>query len=294
MKIAFIGIGVMGAPMAGHLAAAHDVVVFNRSVGKAQAWAEVHRGRVATDVVDAVRDADLVEVCLQTDADTQAVAQSALPAMKAGAIFVDHGSGTQDMALQLADQAASHGLDYLDAPITGGRIGAERGTLAVLVGGDAAVLARAEPAFRIFAADVRLMGGVGAGHVTKMVNVIIGHGNALTLAEALGFAINAGLDPTRVVDVLMQGSSRSWQLEHRSGPMIARDYRTRYPVAFARKDLSNTLAEARRTGAALPVSALADTIYAALEQRGFGAADAASIIEYFVPAGEGGDGDIDG
>lgn len=283
MNIAFIGIGVMGAPMAGHLAKDHNVIVHNRSADKAAAWSEVHHGRVAQTIAEAVKEAELVEVCLPTDADTCAVAQQAFAVMRPGAIFVDHGSGSRTLARQLAAQAADCDLAYLDAPVTGGRGGAEKGQLAVMVGGEAETLLCVEPAFRCFASDVRLMGPAGSGHATKMVNVIIGHVGALALAEGLGFAIRAGLDPTAVVDVLMGGSSRSWMLENRARPMIDRDYRVRYPIAFARKDIGNVLAEAEVGAASLPFTEVANHIYAALEERGMGGLDTASIIEFFVP-----------
>lgn len=285
MRIAFIGLGTMGWPMAGHLAARHDVIVHNRSTGTAAAWAAEHGGRIAADPANAARGADVVMLCVANDAATQAVAlgpSGVLDAMDQGAVLIDHGSGAADVARSLSAEADRRGLHYLDAPVTGGRVGAEQARLAVLVGGKQDVLARVRPALDCFAVDVRLMGDVGAGHLTKMVNVIIGHGNGVAMAEALGFAISAGLDPASVVEILMQGSSRSWQLEHRAGPMLAGDYTTRYPVAFARKDLGNVLAEARRAGAPLPISAMADQIYAVMEQRGFAGQDAASVIEYFV------------
>lgn len=283
MRIAFIGLGVMGWPMAGHLAKAHEVHVHNRTRARAEAWAVEHRGEVTASVAEAVAGAEAVLVCLPTDADTEMVAEAAFAAMAPGTIFVDHGSGAADIARRLAARAAERGIAYLDAPVTGGRVGVEKAGLAVLVGGEVDVLARIEPAFRCFAQDVRLMGRIGAGHLTKMVNVVIGHGTGLAMAEGLGFAIAAGLDPEKVVDVLMRGSSRSWQLEHRSPAMLARDYRTLYPIVFARKDLGTLLAEARRAGAAVPISALADQIYAIMEQRGFGQQDSASLIEFFAP-----------
>lgn len=290
MKVAFIGLGVMGWPMAAHVARDHDVTVSNRTIAKARSWAEQHGARVAETPAAAAAEADVVMVCVPTDADTLEVAlgaDGAFDAIRPGAVFLDHGSGTPEVARRLAAEADLRGIGFLDAPVTGGAIGAEAARLAVMVGGEAEVLEPARPAIDCFAARVELMGPVGAGHLTKMVNVIIGHGSGLALAEALGFAIRSGLDPARVVGVLMEGSSRSWQLEHRAGAMIGRDYRSRYPVTFARKDLGNVLAEARKSALQLPVSALADQIYAELQERGWGAADTASIMEYFVPSGSG-------
>lgn len=287
MKIAFIGIGTMGSPMAGHIAARHAVTVYNRTLAKAEAWAAEHGGQVAASAAEAAAGADAVLVCLPTDADTVAVATGdggVFAAMAPGALFVDHGSGAATTARMLAAEAEQHGLGFLDAPVTGGRVGAERATLAAMVGGDAASLALVEPALRCFAQDVRHMGAVGAGHVTKMINVIVGHGTGAAMAEGIAFAIRQGLDPAEVVDVLKKGSSQSWQLEHRSGAMIARDYRTLYPVSFARKDLGNVLAEAERAGAKVPLTALADQLYAMLEQAGGSALDTASLIEYFAPS----------
>lgn len=287
MKIAFIGLGTMGYPMAGHLAAHHDVTVCNRSPAKAERWKAQYRGAAAATPANCVRDAQAVLVCLPTDKDSCSVALGeggVFEAMSPGAVFVDHGSGSVETARALAREAESRGLGYLDAPVTGGRIGAENGVLAVMVGGDPAALAKVEPALHAFAREVQLMGAVGAGHITKMLNVIIGHAATVAMAEAISFAINAGLDPARAVEVLMKGSSRSWQLEHRSGAMIDRNYRTEYPVKFARKDLGNALAAGKANGSIMPLSATADQLYAALERRGLSEADTVSMIEYFAPA----------
>ena len=285
MKLAFLGLGVMGAPMAAHLAeAGHAVTVYNRTPAKAEAWCAAHGGARAPSAAEAAANAELVFACVTADADTRVVAKDAFEGMNPGAIFIDHGSGSADAARALASAAEKRGLHFLDAPVTGGRVGAENGALSIMVGGDVDILARAAPVMAAYARSVTRMGAHGAGHLTKLVNVVIGHGTGVALAEGLGFAISAGLDPALVVEVLIQGSSRSWQMEHRSAAMIARDFNANYTLQMARKDLGNALAEARRSQAPVPLSTMADQIYAGLIERGLGGADTASLIEYFTRA----------
>lgn len=274
----------MGWPIAGHLAGTHAVTVHSRTRQKSEAWAKSHGGCVALSVCQAAAGAEMVAVCLPNDDETLAVAAEAFAVMPKGAVFVDHGSGAPDIARRLGKDATEKGLIYVDAPVSGGRVGAERGTLAVFVGGKKEAFERVEPVFRAFAAHVRLMGGTGAGQATKMINVIIGNGNALAMAEGLAFAASAGLDPALVVAALMQGSSRSYHLEHRSHRMITRDYEPQYSVDYARKDLAIMLAAAKRIGAIVPISLLADKIYEEVQRQGFGNQDATSAIEYFTRA----------
>lgn len=274
----------MGFPMAGHVArAGYDISVYNRSPEKAAAWQQQYGGAVAATAQEAAEGADVVMLCLPTDDDVRQVVSTIAPHLKEGAVLVDHGSGGLSLARELTALAAESNFDFLDAPVTGGSGGAVAGTLAVMVGGDADVLSKVKPVLQCFGKSVVHMGGPGAGYVTKMINVIIGHVTGLAVAEGIGFAIKSGLDPAKVVDVLLQGSSRSWVMENRSGPMISRDYRTKYPVTFARKDLGNVLKEARAVNAPLPGTALVDQIYGTLIRDGFGTQDAASLIEFFAP-----------
>jgi 3-hydroxyisobutyrate dehydrogenase-like beta-hydroxyacid dehydrogenase len=287
MKIAFVGLGTMGGAIAGHIrAAGHDMCVFNRSDDRASAWIAQHGGMRASTLAEAAQGAAIVFTCLSDDratADVVIGAGGLLDAIEPGAILVDHGSGMPACARHLADRASERDVAFLDAPVTGGGKAAQAGTLAIMVGGAPDIIERATPVMRSYASDIVAMGGVGSGQMTKLVNVVIGHGTGMAVAEGLGFAIAAGLNPQRVVDVLLKGSSRSWQLENRSAAMIARDFHPHYPLSMARKDLGNVLSESRSCGATLPLTALADQFLAGLEQRYGVGEDVASLIRFFVP-----------
>ena len=282
MKLAFLGLGVMGFPMAGHLArAGHDVTVYTRSPAKAQQWVAAHGGKSAATPAAAVRGAEIAMMCVGNDDDVRAVAagaDGALSGMAAGAILVDHTTASAEVAREMYAAAQRAGLHFLDAPVSGGQAGAENGKLTIMVGGDAAVFARAEPVLATYARAVTLMGAAGAGQLTKMVNQICIAGLVEGLSEGIHFAMRAGLDAERVIDVISKGAAQSWQMENRGKTMIAGKFDFGFAVDWMRKDLSICLAEARRNGAVLPVTAVVDQFYAQLQARGGGRADTSSLI----------------
>ncbi|MDB5652353.1 MAG: oxidoreductase [Hyphomicrobiales bacterium] len=282
-KVAFIGLGVMGFPMAGHLAAkGHDLCVYNRTGAKAAAWVAAHGGRSAATPAKAAEGADLVFACVGNDDDLRTVtlgSDGAFAGMKAGAIFVDHTTASADVARELHAAAGKLGIAFIDAPVSGGQAGAENGVLTVMCGGEDAAYAIAEPVIAAYARSCRLMGPVGAGQLTKMVNQICIAGLVEALAEGLHFAQKAGLDANAVVDVISKGAAQSWQMENRSGTMIAGKFDFGFAVDWMRKDLAICLAEARRNGAHLPVTALVDQFYSEVQNHGGGRYDTSSLIK---------------
>ena len=282
MKLAFLGLGVMGFPMAGHLArAGHDVTVYNRSPAKAQQWVAAYGGRSAATPAEAVRGAQIAMMCVGNDDDVRAVAagaDGALSGMAAGAILVDHTTASAEVAREMDAAARKAGLHFLDAPVSGGQAGAENGKLTIMAGGDAEVFARAEAVLATYARAVTLMGPAGAGQLTKMVNQICIAGLVEGLSEGIHFALRAGLDAERVIDVISKGAAQSWQMENRGKTMIAGKFDFGFAVDWMRKDLAICLAEARRNGAVLPVTAVVDQFYAQLQARGGGRADTSSLI----------------
>ena len=241
MKVAFIGLGVMGGPMAGHLArAGHSVSVYNRTRAKVQAWAATHNGTAADTPAEAAKDAEIVFSCVGNDNDVREVTtgeHGAFKGMKPGAIYVDHTTASAAVAVELHAAAKAQGLHFLDAPVSGGQSGAEQGILTVMVGGDEEPYARAEPVIRHFARAVTLMGPSGSGQKTKMVNQICVAGVIQGLSEGLAFALHAGLDAKRAVDVISKGAATSWQMENRGKTMIDGKFDFGFAVNLMRKDL---------------------------------------------------------
>ena len=278
-QLAFLGLGVMGYPMAGHLRrAGHDVTVYNRTAAKAEQWVAQHGGRAARTPEDAAGDADVVLMCVGNDDDVRAVAGRALTTMKAGAVLVDHTTASAEVARETHAAAKARGVGFLDAPVSGGQAGAENGKLTIMVGGDDDVFARAEPLLAHYARAVTLMGGPGSGQLTKMVNQICIAGLVQALAEGIDFATRAGLDAERVIDVISKGAAQSWQMENRAKTMIADRYDFGFAVDWMRKDLGICLAEARRNGGTLPVTALVDQFYGRVQQMGGGRWDTSSLL----------------
>jgi 3-hydroxyisobutyrate dehydrogenase-like beta-hydroxyacid dehydrogenase len=272
----------MGFPMAGHLAkAGHAVTVFNRTPARADEWRAVYAGRMAASVPEAAKGAEIVFSCVGDDPDIRAVASAAFPTMARGAIFVDHTTGSATLAEDLAREASAKGLAFIDAPVSGGEAGAQKGQLTVMCGGDEAAYAKAEPVMRAFAKMVKRLGPPGAGQKTKMVNQICIAGVVQGLAEAIHFAEKAGLDPNAVVDVISKGAAQSWQMENRAATMHERKFDFGFAVEWMRKDLRIALAEARKTGAQLPVTALVDQFYADVERLGGRRWDTSSLIARF-------------
>jgi 3-hydroxyisobutyrate dehydrogenase-like beta-hydroxyacid dehydrogenase len=283
-KVAWIGLGVMGYPMAGHLMTrgGHEVAVFNRNTAKAEAWVnERGAGTRHATPAEAAAGADFVFSCVGNDDDLRQVtlgAGGAFATMKPGAVFVDHTTASADVARELAAAAAERGLSFIDAPVSGGQSGAEAGQLTVMCGGDETAFATAEPVIRSYAKAVRLLGPAGAGQLTKMVNQIAIAGLLQGLSEALAFAENAGLDVAGVIDTISKGAAQSWQMENRWKTMHERHFDFGFAVDWMRKDLGICLAEARRNGASLPVTELVDSYYADVQQAGGARWDTSSLI----------------
>lgn len=281
-NVSFIGLGRMGFPMAGHLAkAGHAVTVFNRKAARAAEWQAAHGGRTAASVAEAAKGAAIVFTCVGDDPDIRAVADAAFPAMGKGAVFVDHTTGSAMLAEELAREASARGLSFVDGPVSGGEAGAQKGQLTVMCGGDEAAYTRAEPVMRAYAKMVKRLGPAGAGQKTKMVNQICIAGVVQGLAEAIHFAEKAGLDPNAVVEVISKGAAQSWQMENRSATMHERKFDFGFAVEWMRKDLRIALAEARKTGAQLPLTALVDQFYADVERLGGKRWDTSSLIARF-------------
>jgi len=286
-RVAFLGLGVMGYPMAGHLArAGHAVTVYSRTRARSERWAAEHGGAVAGAAADAARDAAVVVACVGDDDDVRAVTvgpRGAFATMPPEAVFVDHTTTSAELARTLAAEATGRGLFFLDAPVSGGEVGAKEGRLTVMVGGDAPALDRVRPLIGCYARAVRHMGPSGAGQLTKMVNQICIAGLIQGLAEGVAFAKAAGLDVAAVVEVLSKGAGQSWQLEHRAASMAEGRYDFGFAVDWMRKDLGIVLDEATRRGLELPVARLVDGFYAEVQRMGGGRWDTSSLIARLGP-----------
>ena len=281
-KVAFLGLGVMGGPMAGHLAAAgHQVTVYNRTAAKAHAWVDKHGGAAAASPREAVAGADFVFACVGNDADLRSVivgADGAFSGMAAGAVLVDHTTASADIARELHGLAAQRGLHFVDAPVSGGEAGAVNGQLTVMCGGDAAPFDAMKPVAMAFSKAVTRLGDSGSGQLAKMVNQICIAGLVQGLSEAVAFGQRAGLDMPAVLDVIGKGAAQSWQMDNRGKTMVDDKFDFGFAVDWMRKDLGLVLDEARRNGARLPATALVDQFYAELQNRGGGRWDTSSLI----------------
>ncbi len=282
-NVAFLGMGVMGFPMAGHLKVkgGHEVTVYNRTAAKAQAWAAKFGGRAAATPREAAQGQDFVFVCVGNDDDLRQVtlgAGGALAGMSRGAALVDHTTASADAARELAGEAEKLGIGFIDAPVSGGQAGAENGALTVMCGGDAAVYARAEPVIAAYARMCRLMGPAGSGQLTKMVNQICIAGLVQALSEGIRFAQRAGLDAEAVIEVISKGAAQSWQMENRYKTMNAGKFDFGFAVDWMRKDLGICFDEAARNGAQLPVAEMVDRFYAEVQSAGGARWDTSSLI----------------
>ncbi len=280
--VAFLGLGVMGGPMAGHLAkAGYPVTVYNRTASKAEAWAAEHGGQHAATPAAAVQGAVIAFSCVGNDDDLRSITlgdDGAFAAMAADAIFVDNTTASADVARELAAAAGERGFHFLDAPVSGGQAGAENGQLTVMVGGDQAAFDRAQPAIDSYAKAVTLMGPSGAGQLTKMVNQICIAGLLQGLSEAMNFGSKAGLDMDLVLDVISKGAAQSWQMENRGKTMCRGEFEFGFAVDWMRKDLSICLQEAENNSARLPATALIDQFYAQVQARGGNRWDTSSLM----------------
>jgi 3-hydroxyisobutyrate dehydrogenase-like beta-hydroxyacid dehydrogenase len=273
-KVAFLGLGVMGYPMAGHLLkkGGHDVTVYNRTAGKAQQWAKEHGGKHAATPREAAKDCDFVMMCVGNDDDVRSVVygdNGALAGMKKGAILVDHTTASAVVAREVFQKSKEKGIGFVDAPVSGGQAGAVNGQLGIMCGGDAEVFAQAKPVLDVYAKMAALIGPSGSGQLTKMVNQICIAGLAQALAEALSFAKRSNLDLEKVIAVISKGAAQSWQMENRWKPMSElKAEGFGFAIEWMRKDLGICLQEAKKNGGRLPVTALVDQFYAHLEARG--------------------------
>jgi len=283
MNVAFLGLGVMGLPMAGHLArAGHSVTVYNRTPAKAQAWVAEFGGRSAPTPREAAENQDIVFACVGNDDDLKSVVlgeEGAYAGMKAGAVFVDHTTASADIARELAALATNQGVHFIDAPVSGGQAGAVNGVLTVMCGGDPAVFARIAPVASAYSRAVTLVGASGAGQLAKMVNQICIAGLVQGLAEGVAFGQAAGLDMKQVLAVIAKGAAQSWQMQNRGATMVEDQFDFGFAVDWMRKDLGLVLEEARHNGARVPVTALVDQFYADVQNMGGGRWDTSSLVK---------------
>ncbi|MEL6980232.1 MAG: NAD(P)-dependent oxidoreductase [Pseudomonadota bacterium] len=286
-RTAFLGLGVMGGPMAGWLVkGGHACAAYNRTAAKAEAWATLYSAdgpaTAAPTPAAAAEGAEFVMACVGADSDLREVAlglNGAFAAMTPGAIFIDHTTASAEIARELHAEAQNRGIHFIDAPVSGGQAGAENGQLTVMCGGDEAAYAEAEPVIMAYSKACKRLGGPGAGQLTKMVNQICIAGLVQGLSEALHFAEAAGLDGEAVIEAISKGAAGSWQMENRHKTMLADEFEFGFAVDWMRKDLGICLAEANRNGASLPVTALVDQFYADLQAMGGGRWDTSSLIK---------------
>lgn len=282
MKVSFLGLGVMGYPMAGHLAkAGHDVTVYNRTAAKAEKWVTEFGGKAAATPKEAAVGQEIVFACVGNDDDLRSITlneDGAFAGMSEGALFVDHTTASAEVARELSGAAKALNLGFMDAPVSGGQQGAENGALTVMIGGSQTDFDRAAPVIDVFARACTLMGDVGAGQLTKMVNQICIAGLVQALSEGLSFARAAGLDAHKVVDVISKGAAQSWQMENRYKTMLADEFEHGFAVDWMRKDLSICLTEARKNGSALPITAAVDQLYSEVQSMGGGRWDTSSLF----------------
>jgi len=288
MKVAFLGLGVMGYPMAGHLAKnGHAVTVFNRTTSRAEDWVKEYGGALRPTPAEAAAEAEIVFACVGNDDDLRAVVtgpHGAFAGMQRGAIFADHTTASAEVARELYQLGKERGIGFLDAPVSGGQAGAQNGKLTIMVGGEEAAFAKAQPVMAHYGRAVTLMGPAGSGQLTKMVNQITIAGLLQGLAEGLNFAVRAGLDGKKVVEVISKGAAQSWQMENRAVTMIEGKFDFGFAVDWMRKDLGICLGEARRNKSALPVTALIDQFYQRIQERGGSRWDTSSLINLLMEA----------
>lgn len=283
MKLAFLGLGVMGFPMAGHLQkAGHSVTVYNRNAEKSAKWVATYGGASGATPREAAAGADIVLMCVGNDNDVRSVVygdSGALAGMNAGAVLVDHTTASAELARELDAAAKAQGKGFIDAPVSGGQAGAENGKLGIMCGGDQATFDGAKDVLNVYAKALVRIGDAGAGQLTKMVNQICIAGLVQALSEGLAFAQKAGIDAKLVLEVISKGAAQSWQMENRGNTMVDGKFDFGFAVDWMRKDLGICLDEAKRNGARLPVTALVDQLYADVQQMGGGRLDTSSLIK---------------
>ncbi|MEZ0152654.1 MAG: NAD(P)-dependent oxidoreductase [Candidatus Reddybacter sp.] len=281
-KVAFLGLGVMGYPMAGHLSTkGFDVTVYNRTADRALSWVSEFGGQVTATPAQAAAEADIVFACVGRDEDVRDITtghQGAFESLGQGAIFVDHTTTSAALARELAEECQERGFHFIDAPVSGGQQGAEKGCLTVMCGGDEKIFPQVVPVIESYAQTVKLLGSAGSGQLCKMVNQICIAGLVQGLAEGLHFAQSSGLDAEQVIEVISKGAAQSWQMENRHKTMLANEFEHGFAVDWMRKDLDIVLQEAERNGSQLPVTALVDKFYAEVQAAGGGRWDTSSLL----------------
>ena len=281
-KVAFIGLGVMGFPMAGHLAnAGHSVTVYNRTAEKAQQWQDTYKGNTAATPADAAEDAEFIFTCVGNDDDLREVTigdNGAFQPVKPRAVFIDHTTTSAIVAKEISAIATEKGFEFLDAPVSGGQAGAENGKLTVMTGGDESAFEKAKPIIESFAASIKLLGPSGYGQLTKMVNQVCIAGLVQALSEGIHFAKRAGLDVEKVIDVISKGAAQSWQMENRYNTMMNNEFEFGFAVDWMRKDLGIAMEEAGKNGATLPITKIVDNYYAEIQKTGGNRWDTSSLI----------------
>jgi 3-hydroxyisobutyrate dehydrogenase len=287
MRVAFLGLGVMGFPMAGHLKArgGHEVTVYNRTRAKAETWVQKHGGRAAATPREAAQGAEIVFMCVGNDDDVRSIVygkDGALAGMGKGTILVDHTTASAELACELFQKGKEQGVELIDAPVSGGQAGAENGQLTVMCGGEQAPFDRAKPVIDSYAKSCLLLGPAGAGQLTKMVNQICIAGLVQGLAEGMAFGLKAGLDMEKVIAVISKGAAQSWQMDNRAKTMVAGKFDFGFAVDWMRKDLGICLAEAKKNGARLPVTALVDQFYGHVQARGGRRWDTSSLMNLLM------------
>jgi 3-hydroxyisobutyrate dehydrogenase-like beta-hydroxyacid dehydrogenase len=287
MRVAFLGLGVMGFPMAGHLRArgGHEVTVYNRTRPKMEAWVKQHGGRAAATPREAAQGAEIVFMCVGNDDDVRSIVygqDGALAGMGKGTILVDHTTASAELARELFQKGKEQAAAFIDAPVSGGQAGAENGQLTVMCGGDQAPFDRAKPVIDAYAKSCLLLGPAGAGQLTKMVNQICIAGLVQGLAEGMAFGLKAGLDMEKVIAVISKGAAQSWQMDNRAKTMVQGKFDFGFAVDWMRKDLGICLAEAKKNGARLPVTALVDQFYGHIQARGGRRWDTSSLMNLLM------------
>jgi 3-hydroxyisobutyrate dehydrogenase-like beta-hydroxyacid dehydrogenase len=281
-KVSFIGLGVMGYPMAGFISkAGHDVTVFNRTKAKAEKWVKEYKGKAANTPAEAAKESDFIFTCVGNDDDLREVSigkDGLFKSAKKDSVYVDNTTASAEVARELYKEAKNKGFHFLDAPVSGGQAGAESGALTVMIGGDTAAFKKAEPIIACYSKKAKLLGGPGSGQLTKMMNQMCIAGAVQGLAEALNFGINAGLNADDVIETISKGAAQSWQMDNRYKTMVADKFDYGFAVDWMRKDLKIAMNEAKRNGSPVPITTLIDGYYAEIQKMGGNRWDSSSLI----------------
>ena len=286
-NVGYVGLGIMGGPMARHLAkAGHSVVVYNRTTSKSDAWVAEHGGSRVLTPREVAQQSDVVFMCVGNDNDVRSVVfgdDGVLAGLKSGSVLVDHTTASATLARELADACTAISVGFVDAPVSGGQAGAENGQLTVMCGSnDQDSFDRVNPIIDAYAKRCQLLGKAGSGQLAKMVNQICIAGIAQGLSEALNFAMRAGLNPDDVVDVISKGAAQSWQMENRAKTMVRDEFEFGFAVEWMRKDLAICFDEAKRNGAQLPMTEMVDKFYEEVVAMGGRRWDTSSLIARFT------------